>query len=384
MKIAIVHDELVRHGGAEQVLLSFSKAFPDAPIFTISYNPETTYSELKTCTIKTSWFGKFIKDPVNLKRFFFPLGVLAMEQLSVEGYDIVLMSTTHCAKYVKVDPAAVVIAYCHTPFRIAWRPETYEEIAKAGILKRKLFNWIIDRLRKIDRRHAKRVDWFITNSREVVPRILAAYEPMNKVTVINPPVKCTNFYLCDNVEEYYLVVSRFEPYKKVDLVINVFNSLPHLKLVIVGKGSMEDELKKMAGKNIKFLSGLAHNELAAVYAKCKAFIFPQLEDYGITPLEANASGRPVIAFGRGGVLDTMIPVTGNITKKATAVFFAEQTVESLKKAILKFDTLEFDSQFIRRHAEEFDENVFINKIRHFISSTYKNHSKTVYLQSCYH
>ena len=369
MKVAIVHDELVRHGGAEQVLLSLHKAFPDAPIYTISYNPLTTYQELQECNIKTSWFGRFFKDPVNLKRFFFPFGILAMHQLEVKGYDVVLMSTTHCAKYVTVDSDALVIAYCHTPFRLVWRPDTYKGISSAGWIKKFFYKTVISVLKYIDRKNAEKVDWFITNAREVVPRILAAYQPKHHVTVINPPVKCKNFYLSDISQDYYLVVSRFEPYKKVDLVIDVFNELPHKKLIIVGTGSMEEELKRKAGSNIKFLSSLETEELASVYANCRGFIFPQHEDYGITPLEANASGRPVIAYGKGGVLDTMIPVIGTSAKKATAFFFAEQTVESLKSAIAKFETLTFDPHFIRRHAEKFDEMVFIDKIRNFVIST---------------
>jgi glycosyltransferase involved in cell wall biosynthesis len=372
MRLAIVHDELVRHGGAEQVLLSLNKAFPLAPIYTISYSPETTYPELKACTIKTSWFGKFFKDPVNLKRFFFPFGIWAMQQLSVKGYDVVLMSTTHCAKYVDVDPGTTIITYCHTPFRLAWRPDTYQEIAHATGIKRRLYKMLIDVLRNIDKKYAQRADWFITNSREVVPRIISAYSPKNKVTVINPPVKCRNFFVSDEIDDYYLVVSRFEPYKKVDLVIDVFNELPDKKLIIVGTGSMEDDLRRRAKSNISFLNNLDANTLATVYARCKAFIFPQLEDYGITPLEANAAGRPVIAYGKGGILDTMIPVTNKRPAcSATSVFFAEQTPQSLKKALCFFETLNFDPDFIRSHAEKFDELVFVEKIRDFVTSRYR-------------
>ncbi len=325
MKLAIIHDELVRKGGAEQVVLSFHKAFPDAEIYTLSYNPETTFKEFKSCKIITSWFGKYIKDENKLKRYFFPFGILAMQQLSVKGYDVVLQSTTHCSKYVKIDPQTLVITYCHTPFRLVWRGDTYADLIEFGFLKRKLFDYIVSRLRDLDERYARRTDWFVTNAREVVPRIISAYHPRNKITVINPAVKCDNFYVSEEPGEYFLVVSRFEPYKKVDLVIDVFNKLSDKKLVIVGKGSMQEELKKIAGANITFLSGLNTHELADVYARCKALIFPQLEDYGITPLEANASGRPVIAYGKGGVLDTMIPVTRNNPQRATAVFFGQQT-----------------------------------------------------------
>jgi glycosyltransferase involved in cell wall biosynthesis len=376
VKIAIVHDELVRKGGAEQVVLSFHKAFPFAPIYTLSYNPDKTYPEFKSCNIKTSWFGKFVKDEDNLKRFFFPFAVWAMQKIHLKGYDVVLQSTTHCAKYVKVDPGALVVTYCHTPFRLAWRADSYEEVVQSKFFKRKLYEVVISMLRKIDKKHAQRTDWFIANAREVVPRILFAYHPKHKVTVINPPVKCRNFYISEAHEDYYLVVSRFEPYKKVDLVIDVFNQLPDKKLVIVGKGSMEDELKKKAGQNITFLSGLSASHLAEVYSKCKAFIFPQLEDYGITPLEANASGRPVIAYGKGGVLDTMIPVTGHNSKRATAIFFDDQTIPSLKKAILNFEHHEFDPVFIRQHAETFDEYHFVEKIQDFIYEKTKKVDET--------
>lgn len=386
MRIAIVHDELVRKGGAEQVVLSFHKTFPDAPIYTLTYNEKETYPEFKSCNIKTSWFGRFIKDDKNLKRFFFPFGIMAMKQLDVTGYDVVLQSTTHCSKYVKVDKDAVVITYCHTPFRLVFRPHSYDEVASANTLKKKLYDFVIGLLRRIDIAAAKRTDWFIANAHEVVSRIVTAYHPNHKVTVINPPVKCRNFFVASQIENYYLVVSRFEAYKRVDLVIDAFNQLPEKRLIIVGSGSMEEELKRKAGPNVKFMTSVNSKELADIYARAKALIFPQHEDYGITPLEANASGRPVIAFGKGGVLDTMVPVTTDTriptteenlsqfrhnerqiaAEKATALFFEAQTVECLVAAIETFETLSFNPAFIRAHAEKYDESTFIEKIRSFI------------------
>lgn len=373
MKLAIIHDELVRKGGAEQVALSFHHAFPDAPLYTLSYNAGKTYPEFGACNIKTSWFGKFIKDENNLKRFFFPFAVWAMRSLHLSNYDVILQSTTHCSKYIKVKPGTLVITYCHTPFRLVWRAETYKEVANAGGLKKQLYNWVISALKKIDKKYAQRTDWFLTNSREVVPRIIEAYHPLKSITVINPPVKCNNFFVADRTEDYYLVVSRFEPYKKVDLVIQAFNAMPQKKLVIVGKGSLENELKQLAGKNITFLQGLDAGQLAACYSHCKAFIFPQLEDYGITPLEANASGRPVIAYGKGGVLDTMIPVADGNSTKATALFFYKQTVEMLTKAIIEFEKIQFDPVFIRKHAESFDELHFIKGLQQFVNEKYTLH-----------
>jgi glycosyltransferase involved in cell wall biosynthesis len=369
MKIAIVQDEIVRKGGAEQVALSFHNAFPDAPIYTLNYNAKSSYPEFKLCNIKTSWFGRYIKSEKNLKRFFFPFGIIAMKQLYLKGFDVVLQSTTHCAKYVKTDPQTIVITYCHTPFRLVWNPDSYEQVNGAGSIKRKVFDVIISMLKNIDKQSSIRTDYFLTNSKTVVPRIQEAYNPSKAVTVINPSVKCENFFVSDVVGDYYLVVSRFEYYKKVDLVIQTFNTMPEKKLIIVGKGSREKQLREMAGDNVTFLSGLNANELAGLYAHCKAFIFPQLEDYGITPLEANASGRPVIAYGKGGVLETMVPFKDD-PSRATAILFPKQTTDALKFAIETFEELDFDPIFIRKHAETFDDSCFVQKIRDFVNEKY--------------
>ncbi|QEC54293.1 glycosyltransferase family 4 protein [Anseongella ginsenosidimutans] len=304
-----------------------------------------------------------------MKRFFFPFGVLAMKQLHLKGYDVVLQSTTHCAKYIKTDPGTLIITYCHTPFRLAWSPDSYEKMIGSNFIKRTLYQLVTGILREIDMRAASKTKWFLTNAQVVVPRIKEAYKPSNDIFVINPPVKCRNFHVTDKPGNYYLVVSRFEPYKKVDLVIEAFNEMPDKELVIVGKGTMEKQLKKIAGSNIRFLSGLSSRQLAEVFAGCKALIFPQLEDYGITPLEANAAGRPVIAYGKGGVMDTMIPAAGDASK-ATAVFFPEQTVEALKSAMEVFEELTFTPAFIRAHAESFDEKNFVDRIRKFVLEKY--------------
>lgn len=374
MKIAIVHDDLVRKGGAEQVALSFKHAFPEAPVYTLTYDALNTYPEFYEHEIKTSWFGKFIKSEKNMKRYYFPLGILAMQQLDLRGYHVILQSTTHCAKYIKCDPAALVITYCHNPFRLVWSTDSYEKVRNAGFFKKKLYQKVISYLKNIDLKFARRTDWFITNSQEVVPRIKMAYKPVHDIAVINPPVKCSNFYVANTIDDYYLVVSRFESYKKVDLVIEAFNEMPDKKLVIVGKGSREKEIKAKAGSNITFLNGLSAVDLAGLYAHCKAFIFPQLEDYGITPLEANASGRPVIAYGKGGVLDTMIPFKEN-SRRSTAIFFDEQTKDALINAIRLFESVPFDPQFIREHAETFDESRFIEKIRAFVGAKYYMHTR---------
>ena len=198
------------------------------------------------------------------------------------------------------------------------------------------------------------------------------YQTNKVIEVVNPPVKYSNFYVSDTSEGYYLVVLRLEYYKKVDIVIDAFNELG-LPLIIVGSGSKENELKVRAKSNVIFKKGLSNEEIAKLYSKANAFIFPQKEDYGITPLEANASGIPVIAYGQGGVLETMIPHNGANANQSTAVFFHQQTADSLVEAIIKTQTISFDKRFIRAHAEKFAEKYFMEKIDRLIHSKY-NHA----------
>lgn len=369
MKIAIVHDKLVCKGGAEQVALSFHNAFPDAPVYTLAYDPENTYPEFKQCDVRTSWFGRIIKSEKNVKRFYFPFGVIAMQQLDVTGYDVVLQSTTHCAKYVKTKPGSLIITYCHNPFRLVFSTESYNGVYYKRGIKKIIYQQAISALKRIDVYFAGKTDWFVTNSNIVKARIKAAYEPRHDIEIINPSVKCCNFHTSPMVKGYYLIVSRFESYKKIDLVIDTFNKMPDKFLLVVGTGSKKKEIKEKAATNITFLENLNANELADLYANCKAFVFPQFEDYGITPLEANASGKPVIAYGQGGILETMIPYTTD-SLKCTAVFFKQQDQKSLMEAVNLFETLTFDASFIRAHAELFDEVIFEKKIKDFVIKKY--------------
>lgn len=370
MKVAIVQDELIRRAGGERVGLCIHYAFPEAPLYTIAYREDDTFPEYKNCNVKTSWFNKLVKNESDLKRYFFPFGILAMKQLDLTAYDIIIQSGTHCSKYVKVNNKALVITYCYTPFRLAWNPRSYSEYIRSKGIKRAIFNVVVNILKRIDKKSAERTDYFLGMTRETAERIKAAYTPLNDITIIPPPVTIKNFYISETQDEYYFLLSRLEFYKKVDLVVKAFN-LTGKKLIIVGRGSKEKELKEMANSNIQFYSGLSQDEIAKFYSKCRAFLMPQHEDYGITPLEANASGRPVIAYSKGGVLETMIPYKGD-SKKCTAIFFEEQTVECLINAINQFETLEFDPQFIRDHSSKFDDKIFIDKVKDFTVSASNN------------
>jgi len=367
MNIAIVHDELMRRGGAEQVVITMLKAFPEADVFTLAYNAEGTYPEYKNYNIKTSKLQFLSKSVKWMQRLFFPFGIAAMKNLKVRGYDVVIISNTHSAKYVDIDSKAKVFIYTYTPFRLAWNPTSYSQYNNSKGIIRLIFDKTIEILKNIDKKAAQRGDYFMGMTEETAQRIRDAYG-VTDIKLIPPDVKTKNFHVSNKPKEYYLLVSRLEYYKKADLAIEAFNKLG-LKLIVVGNGTKAEELKQLAENNIDFRKGLSSEELAELYANCKALIFPQHEDYGITPLEANASGRPVIAYGVGGVLETMIPYTNDATK-ATAIFFKEQTIESLIEAVKLFETLEFDPDFIRSNAERFDENVFQEELKKFVLEKY--------------
>ncbi len=367
MKVAIVHDDLMRRGGAEQVVLSMLKAFPAADVYTMCYRPELTYPEFAAFKIRTSLFNIIAKSEKVMKLLFFPIGLICMKLLSIKGYDIVIISSTYSAKYVSIEKSSLVFIYTYTPFRLAWAPSSYTEYSNSKGLVRFFLNHLIKILRWVDAREAKKGHYHLSMTKETAERVKKAYG-VREVSIVSPPVKCTNFSLStlrsDN--PYYLIVSRLEYYKNVDLAIKAFNKLG-FRLIVVGNGSKKNELISMSLENIEFKSGLSKEQLAGLYSNCKAFIFPQYEDYGITPLEANASGKPVIAYGKGGVLETMIPYDGT-SNDFTSIFFMEQSEASLIEAIKQFENLEPNSQFIRMHAEKFDEPIFVEKIRGFIIS----------------
>lgn len=366
MRVAIIHDDLMRRGGGEQVVLSMLKAFPNADLFTLCYNPNYTYQEFNNYNIKTSFYQRLAKSEKLMKWLFFPFGLIAMKMMYIKNYDLVIISGTYCAKYVRIDKKSKIIIYTYTPFRLAWNPTSYKEYNESKGVLRVLFNTVIKVLKFIDKHEAQKGDLFLAMTNETAERVRQAYGVTN-IRIIHPPVKAYNFCINNASEKkYYLLVSRFEYYKRVDLAIDAFNKLG-LPLVIVGNGSKKEELINLAKSNITFKSGLSIQELKDLYSNAKAFIFPQYEDYGITPLESNASGRPVIAFAKGGVLETMIPFNGN-EKEFTSIFFDEQSAESLISAIKKLEELTIPSDFIKSHALKFDESVFIENLGKLVYS----------------
>lgn len=365
MKVALVHDWLPFMGGAERVLTNFLEIYPEAPIYTTICNIDNLDGILKNADIRTSYLQKGKKKIKNHRKLF-PFMPTAIESFNLNEYDIVLSSSSSVAKSVITKPDTIHICYCHSPMRYGWEfSHEYagKMVGKKG-LKSKVLSYFLTGIRIWDNVSSDRVDYFIANSENVAKRIWKHYR--RESVVIHPPVRCGLFNISDIDEEYFLIVSRLQEYKRIDLAVEAFNKLG-LPLVIIGDGPERERLEKLANDNIKFLGRESDEVIKEYYSKCRAFIFPGEEDFGITPLEAQASGRPVIAYGKGGVLETVVD-------KVTGIFFYEQRCNSLVNAIKEFESIKFDKKEIRKHAENFDESKFKKKILEFINSITKNNS----------
>lgn len=366
MKIALVHDWLPFMGGAERVLTNFYELYPDAPIYTTICNKSKIDGPLKEANIITSYLQRKNKEIENHRRLF-PFMMTAIESFDLNEYDVVLSDSSSVAKGVITPPDTLHICYCHSPMRYAWEfsHEYAGKMAGKGKLKSKLLNYFLTGVRLWDNASSDRVDYFIANSQNVAKRIWKHYR--RESVVIHPPVRCNLFNISDIDEDYFLIVSRLQEYKRIDLAIEACNKLG-VPLVIIGDGPDRARLESMADGNIKFLGRESDEVIKDHYAKCRAFLFTGEEDFGITPLEAMASGRPVIAYRKGGALETVV-------ENKTGVFFDNQTTEDLIKAIEKFEGMTFDKKEIRKHAETFDEHVFKEKIEKFINEKYIEFNK---------
>jgi len=361
MKVALVHDYLNQYGGAERVLEAFGQIFPKAPIYTLLYDKKRTGYAFEGREIHTSFMQK-VPLVKSHHRPFLMLMPLAIEQFDLSDYDLVLSDSASYAKGVITSPKTLHICYCHTPIRYAWDDshKYIEEFGYSGMVK-KVIPFFMNYIRVWDEQAAQRVDKFIANSQFVSQRIKKYYQ--RESGVIHPPVKTNLFYLAPKIEEYFLMVGRFLPYKRFDLAIKAFNKLGW-PLKIIGDGPERKKLQSLAKDNIEFLGLVSDKELRDYYAHCQAFIFPQEEDFGIAAVEAMASGRPVIAYQSGGVLEIIQP-------EITGLFFKEQTSDCLIKVLKKFSSYSFNPQIIRKRALEFDQEKFKEKIIKFINE-YRN------------
>jgi glycosyltransferase involved in cell wall biosynthesis len=359
MKVALVHDYLNQMGGAERVVLALHELFPDAPLYTSIYDPQRVDPAFQKMDIRTSFMQKF---PFVMKHHqpYLPFYPFAMESLDLRGYDLVLSSSSAFGKGVIVRPETLHICYCHTPMRWCWSYKEYVEREQLGGMARRLLPFLITWLRVWDQSTAMRVDHFIANSPVVAARIQKYYR--RESLVIPPPVESSRFLFDPAAPpgDYFLSLGRLAPYKRVDLAIQACNRL-QLPLVVIGSGRDEKQLKAMAGPTIRFLGRLSDSEVLQYMAHCRAFLFPGDEDFGITPLEIQASGRPVIAYGAGGALTSVV-------NGITGAFFYEQTVESLVEVLASFDERQYDPRAIREHALDFDKPRFQRRVLQFVEA----------------
>lgn len=364
MKVALVHDWLANYGGAEHVLWALHELFPEAPVYTLVYNPDRLPEKFRELDVRTSFLQK-IPGAKTKYQAFLPLMPVAVEQFDLTGYDLVISSSHACAKGVITRPETLHVCYCHTPMRYAWEfYHEYLEREQVGRLKRLLIAPIMTKLRLWDFASAQRVDHFVANSRAVADRIRKHYR--REATVIYPPVDTERFAIGPK-EDFFLIVSRLVGYKRVDLAIEACNRL-ELPLVIIGDGSQRAALKQLAGSTITFLGRQPDEVVADHLSRCRALLFPGEEDFGIVPVEAEAAGRPVIAYGRGGALDTVID-------GETGVLFAEQSQQGLVAAIQKFVELEpkLSPDKIRSHALAFARSAFQAKMAQLIEEKWEEH-----------
>jgi len=357
-KIAIVHDYITQIGGAERIVLDICEAFPDAPLFTSIYSPKETYEAFTKKDIRVTYlqglYGLFRNHRVLLP--FYPS---AFKAIDLSGFDVILSSSSAFAKGVRKPKGSIHISYCYNPARFIWMKDIYLGQEKSVFLKKMYLNMFLNKLKRWDVESAKNVDYFISISSVVKERIKKIYG--RESAVIYPPVDCEKFVASGKNDGYYLIVSRLAWYKRIDIAIKAFNALG-LKLKIVGTGPQYSVLKKMASRNIDFVGAIEGEALKEVYGNCIAFIFPQEEDFGLTPLEANASGKPVVAFAKGGALETLKPYDEK-TQSGTAIFFYNQTPEDLITAVRKLNEAKFDPQRLRENALRFDKSVFISNMK---------------------
>ncbi|WP_248927134.1 glycosyltransferase [Paenibacillus hamazuiensis] len=368
LRVAIVHDYLNQMGGAERVVAVLHQMFPQAPIYTTIVDRERLMKELKDADIRTTWMQKI---PGILKRFklFFWLYPFAVQSMNLRGYDLIISSSSAYAKGAPVGRDAIHICYCHTPMRFAWDFSTYMEGMKVPRLVKWIAQSMVLPLKLWDKAKSRGIHHLIANSSVVQKRIKDHYGLSS--TVIFPPVGVSRFHVAErrNGGGYFLIVSRLVSYKRIDLAVEACTKA-NKQLVVIGDGPDRERLQKLAGPTVQFLGRLPDIQVVQYMKMCRALIFPGIEDFGITPLEANACGRPVIAFRGGGALDTIIP-------GLNGQFFAEQKAESLAEVIAQFDEANWDPVTIRRHAEKYDEARFIRELSAFIEAAAKAKEPTL-------
>ncbi|PIT86430.1 MAG: glycosyltransferase family 4 protein [Candidatus Magasanikbacteria bacterium CG10_big_fil_rev_8_21_14_0_10_43_6] len=360
MKMALVHDYLSQDGGAEKVLQAFHEIWPEAPIFVL-FHDKKKISGFTDADIRESFLAKLPFGKAKYQ-WYISLMPLATERHNLHEFDVVLSSTSAFAKGVLTRPDTLHISYCHTPTRYLWT-DTHEYIAdlKYNRLIKLILPRLIHRLRIWDHMSVDRVDFFIANSNTVQKRIQKYYR--RESDIIFPPSDVDQFSVGESVDNYFISGGRMVSYKRFDLLVHTFNRLGW-PLLLFGSGPEEFRLKKIAKDNIRFLGRISDTEKATLLSQARAFIHPQVEDFGITPIESMASGTPVIAYGVGGATETVVP-------GKTGVFFYEQTWEALLDTLLQFDTYTWNREEIFAHAQKYSRVLFQQRIKQYIAERFE-------------
>ncbi len=354
LKVALVHDWLVSEGGAEQVLKCFHEIWPNAPIYTLVYNEKKAPAWTRGLDIRTTYIQDWPGGKTHHK-FLLSFMPKAWEALDLTEYDLVVSSCASCCKGVITRPDAVHICYCHSPIRYVW-DLYYDYLEGASAIKRAFMPSMIHKVRMWDFQAAQRVDSFISNSDYVGRRIAKFYR--RDSTTIHPGIFLPEGEVREKREDYYFVLSRFVGYKRIDIAIEACNMLGR-KLVVAGSGGEEEErLRAMAGPTVEFVGRVSDEQLSDYYAGARAFLFPGIEDFGLTPLEAMAGGTPVLAYGEGGARETVVD-------GETGLFFREQNAESLAVCIEEFESYNFSASACRARAEQFSRENFKKEILAF-------------------
>lgn len=356
--------------GGERCLEVVCELFPDAPLFTLLHVPGSVTPQIERRRIATSLVQR-LPQARRRYRSYLPLFPLAIRQFDLAGYDLVV-SMSHCvAKSVRVPPGALHLCYCFSPMRYLWDLSSDYFGRRRGPVAARLFGpAVASALRRWDR-NTRGVHRFIAISHHIADRIRRAYD--RPADVIYPPVDVQRFEIAEAGEDYYLVVGALVPYKRIDLAVGAANRLGR-RLVVVGTGPEEARLRALAGPTVSFLGWRSDAEITRLYARCRALIFPAVEDFGITPLEAAAAGRPTVALARGGALETMVGL--DATEAApSAVFFDEQSVDALVEAITRLERAadRFDPKALRARAEAFDRPIFKQKLADYILARWGEH-----------
>jgi glycosyltransferase involved in cell wall biosynthesis len=361
---ALVHDWLNQQGGAENVLVEMHRMFPSAPIYTSFYEPSLVDPAFQQFDIRRTWLQRFPLWRTNHQALL-PLYPLAFGGLRIPSGDLVLSNSSAFCKGVRTVPGSVHVCYCLTPTRFLWMPETYLASERAPVWSRLFLPPVLAWARRWDRRAAQRVTQFLAISSAVANRIQRFYGRSSHI--VYPPVDVDRFKPTTDVSDAFLIVSRLIPYKRIDLAVRACTELG-LPLRIVGAGRAEAELRALAGPTVRFLGRLPDRDVSVEMARCRAFLFPGDEDFGITPVEAQAAGRPVVAYGSGGALDTVI-------NGKTGILFREQTVASLGDALRQIRTMAVDTDTLVANASRFSRQNFRRALLAAVNQTLQAHGR---------